>query len=429
MRALHLSTRLAGTDGVSLEAAKLARVLRDDFGFEPSFLAGEVETADGPAEEIPELHFRDPVAVSLGVRAFGGREVDATLEADLEARAAELAGWLREVIGRVRPDLLVLQNVWAVPMQLPLARALALVADESGLPCLSHEHDYPWERERFAACRVPEFLARNFPHHGTGVRHLCINQDARDALRARRNLRAVVLPNVLDWAVEAPTVHEGNRTFRAAIGIGDDRILFLQPTRVVPRKGIERAIDLLAARADPRDVLVIPHAAGDEGQAYLAFLTDHAERMGVDLRHVDDLVNDVPGRRDGRHLFGLADAYAHADFVTYPSLYEGFGNALLETIHARKPALVHRYPVYVRDIAPHGFDLVEIAGEITAEAVREVAHLLQDPERRRRATGHNARVAARHYSLEAMRRILAEELAALGFPPRGGARRAGSASA
>src|SRR5690606_602137 len=105
--------------------------------------------------------------------------------------------------------------------------------------------------------------------------------------------------------------------FRAAIGVAESRTLFLQPTRVVPRKGIERAIDLLAARNDPRDVLVIPHDAGDEGHAYLAFLKRRAEDAGVDLRHVADRVADARGARDGRRVFALGDAYAHADFVTY----------------------------------------------------------------------------------------------------------------
>jgi hypothetical protein len=47
-------------------------------------------------------------------------------------------------------------------------------------------------------------------------------------------------------------------------------------------------------------------------------------------------------------------SYAHADFVTFPSLYEGFGNALVEAMYFRMPTLVNRYSVYVSDIAPLG---------------------------------------------------------------------------
>lgn len=79
---------------------------------------------------------------------------------------------------------------------------------------------------------------------------------------------------------------------------------------------------------------------------------------------------------DGRKIYTLCDACPHADFVTYPSLYEGFGNALIETVCFRKPALVNRYSVYVDDIVPCGFQFVEIDGAITDEAVTAVRDLL-----------------------------------------------------
>lgn len=416
MRALHLSTRLAGTDGVSLEAFKVAHVLRRDFGFEPAYVAGELDPRDAVATAvIPEMHFRDPVAADLGRRAFASEEADPELERALDARAAWLAERLDAVLERVRPDLLVVQNVWAVPMQLPLARAVADAVAARGLPCLSHEHDYPWERERFVRTRVPGFLASYFPFHSDGVRHLCINSEARDQLARRRGLEATVVPNVLDFDAEAPGVDAYNEDLREAIGVGPDRHLFLQPTRVVPRKGIELAVDLLARRDDARDVLVIPHEAGDEGHAYLARLRAEAEARGVDLRHIAGQVADRRGQREGRKIYALWDVYPHADFVTYPSLVEGFGNALLETVWFRKPAMVNRYPVYARDLAPKGFEFAEIEGRIRDQTLREVETLLTEPRARERATATNLRVAREHFSLRTLRDRLAPELRALGF--------------
>jgi hypothetical protein len=51
-------------------------------------------------------------------------------------------------------------------------------------------------------------------------------------------------------------------------------------------------------------------------------------------------------KADGRKIYSLADIYPHADFVTYPSLIEGFGNAFLEAIYFRKPLLMQRYDGY-----------------------------------------------------------------------------------
>ena len=66
------------------------------------------------------------------------------------------------------------------------------------------------------------------------------------------------------------------------------------------------------------------------------------------------------------------DAYLAADLITYPSLYEGFGNALIEAVFYGIPVLVNRYPVYDADIRPLGLRFVKVDGAITEETVAEV---------------------------------------------------------
>lgn len=414
MRALYLSTRLAGTDGVSLETGKLAKVL-ERLGFSTYYCAGELDEAGPPGALIPELHFRDPVAQALGERAFGSSEPDPTLERDLTERARFLKVRLAKVLDDYRPDLLVLQNVWAIPMQLPLAQALAELVSERALPTLSHEHDYAWERERFAVTRIPHYLATYFPFHAPTVRHLCINSLAQNELKRRRGLTATVIPNVFDFATPPPEPDAFSADFKQAIGLSEHQRLILQPTRVVPRKGIELAIDLLAELADPRNVLVITHHAGDEGLDYLRRLLRYAAERGVALAYVAELVDEFRGQVAGNKRYALWDTYPHADFVTYPSLIEGFGNALLETVYFKKPALVNRYPVYVADIAPKGFRFVEIDGQVTAHAVQAVAEILDNPSLGAAMAEHNYRLGAAHYSFEALQALITPELRALGW--------------
>jgi mannosylglucosylglycerate synthase len=148
-----ISTRLAGTDGVSLETHKLAAVLRQ-MGHEVFYCAGELD-GDVPGSLIPEIHFRDQVAMQLGERAFSGTSPDPELEAALAARAEELKRPLRQFLEQHQIDYLVAQNIFAIPMQLPLARALADLVRELGLPGLAHNHDLYWERERFLTNRIP----------------------------------------------------------------------------------------------------------------------------------------------------------------------------------------------------------------------------------------------------------------------------------
>lgn len=415
MKGLIFATRLAGTDGVSLESDKLANALRRR-GWAVVDVAGEL---DGPGSLLPEMHFRDPAAEALGARCFEGDPAapDPTLADDVRAHADGLLRHLRPVVAAERPDLLVVQNAWAIPMQLPLALALADLVAETGLPTLSHEHDYWWERERFARPKLPELLARCFPFDAPHVAHLCIHTAAAAQLRARRGLEARWLPNVMDFERPFGASDAFNADFREAIGLGGDRRLFLQPTRVVPRKGIELALDLLHGLGDPRDALVITHEAGDEGLDYLRELERRADALDVDLRLVADRVGTRRAHGPDGKRYAFEDAFAHADLVTYPSHYEGFGNALLETVAARKPALVNRYPVYARDLAPAGFRFVEIDGRVTDATVADVAALLADPDRVARDVAHNHAVARRRFGLDALDRVLDAALTDLGVQP------------
>ena len=165
----------------------------------------------------------------------------------------------------------------------------------------------------------------------------------------------------------------------------EDELFILQPTRVVPRKGVELAIELVRRLNEPgnrqrllgkESVLVITHHAGDEGWDYPHQLENQASEAGIRLVYVADRFAPTAGIREGEKIYALWDAYVHADFVTYPSFVEGFGNALLETLYFRVPALVNRYDVYAADIGPLGFDLVEIDGGITEAAVEDVIQVI-----------------------------------------------------
>jgi len=86
--------------------------------------------------------------------------------------------------------------------------------------------------------------------------------------------------------------------------------------------------------------------------------------------------------------------------ITFPSLYEGFGNALVESVYFGKPLLVNRYSVYETDIRPLGFRFIEIEGAITDEVVDEVNALLPDQDLRAANAKHNFELGRQHLSYE-----------------------------
>ena len=255
-------------------------------------------------------------------------------------------------------------------------------------------------------------VGQYFPPDLPSIRHLVINSLAQQALLEKKHLSAWLLPNVLDFEKPPPAPNSYVADLRQTLGLGPYDYLMLQPTRVVPRKGIVHAVELLQRLDDPRcKSLLLTHPAGDEGVAYLHDLQSQADKSGVTLLYVAQ--HFAPTRRTtpkGQKIYSLWDAYKVADFVTYPSLIEGFGNALLEAVYFRVPALVNRYPVYKADIASRGFDFVEIDGVVSIEAVERVARILHGTGDRQRMVEHNFTLGREHYSYRVAQATLVEVL-------------------
>ena len=132
-----------------------------------------------------------------------------------------------------------------------------------------------------------------------------------------------------------------------------------------------------------------------------------AEHHGVDLRFIHTRVGEVRTTdTEGRKTYTLDDAYAVADFITYPSLYEGFGNALLEAFYFRKPVLVNRYSIFVADIEPKGFEVIKMDGFITRDVVDHVRRVLDEEEYRNNMVNHNYELCKAFFSYSVLRRKL-----------------------
>jgi glycosyltransferase involved in cell wall biosynthesis len=407
MRIGIAATRLSGVDGVTFETAKWEIVL-ERMGHDVRLCAGDIDALRPDARLVPAMHFTYPQAARVTAAAFDPDSDASYVRREIERLAALLTPVLHDWIDGRRIDRLIVENAWAIPMQMPLGVALRRVVEETGIPAIGHHHDYWWERERFAECVVPEILEQAFPPDLPNVRHVSINSLAARELRERRGIDSRVVPNVFDFESPRPRRSPSvRRRLRHELGMNERGLLVVQPTRVVPRKGIELAIELVGRLGDPDAVLLITSPAGDEGLDYLVELERQAEKAGVRLRYAADRF--VPDDLEGqpiRPAHSLNDAYLAADLITYPSLYEGYGNALLEALFYGVPVVVNRYPVYVADIAPLGLKLIEIDGAITDATVEEVRSLLANRGRMRAVARHNFEIAQKQLSYRVLRRRL-----------------------
>lgn len=413
MRTGFISTRLNGTDGVSLEVEKWAIVLRR-MGHELFFCAGELGGYAAGGTLIPHLHFDHQSITSYSRRAFEpgpAQEDPHKLVDEIYAETDAIRGPLRSFIRTNKLDLIVVENALTIPMNLPLGIALTGLIAETGIQTIAHHHDFFWERQRYQSNALLDMLDTAFPAKLPTIQHVTINSIAQRRLKDRRHIDSLVIPNVHDFATPPPVIDSYNCDLRQTLGLAEDNLFILQPTRVIQRKGIEMALELVARLGLPRPTLFITHRAQDEGLQYWHWLKREAGVMGVDLRLIDHLIGTERTQINNHKIYSLWDAYPHADLVTYPSTYEGFGNALLEFVYFSRLAVVNRYPVYNADIEPLGFEFIELDGFVDDKAVQKTKELLNDPAQVQAMARKNYAIAQEHFSLELLEKKLKELLA------------------
>jgi glycosyltransferase involved in cell wall biosynthesis len=395
-----ISTRIAGTDGVSLETFKWYQVLERN-GFECFFFAGQLETPPECSFLEPKAHFEHPEIQEIQHDCFGKR----VRSPFLTSKVHELRGYLKSRLyafyDAFHPDFLIAENALAIPMNVPLGMAITEFIAETGIPTIAHHHDFAWERDRFLICAIQDYVHYAFPPTHPSIHHVTINSNASRQLSYRRGLSNVVVPNVFDFA-NPPQPSEKMEVLRESLGFKKDELFILQPTRVVPRKWIERAIELVYLMELPNPRLVISHKSGDEGSLYESRVKEYAKRLGVELIFIGGKVGAARCFKSNYDYdFTIDDVYQCADLVTYPSGYEGFGNAFVEAIYFKKPLVANRYSIFIEDIEPIGFDVVSFDGFVTHEIVEQVKAFLES-DVRMSSMEKNYRLGQAHLSYEVL---------------------------
>ena len=392
-----VSTRLAGTDGVSLETAKWASIFERK-GFTCFYFAGKCDRPPERSYIVDEAHFKHPDIREIHRNSFRLKKRSDHVSQRIHELRLKLKKHLYNFIRQFKIDLLVAENSLTIPLNIPLGLAITELISETGIPTIAHHHDFFWERQDFMTNAVWEYLNMAFPPHLPQIRHVVINSSADNQLSLRTGISSTVIPNVMDFDNPPEPIDDYASDVRKALGVEEDQLLILQPTRVVKRKRIELAIELVN-KLGKKAKLVISHASGDEGHDYECRVKEYACLMGVDTVFVSDIINERRGYTEsGQKIYTLNDIYPHADLVTYPSDFEGFGNAFLEAIYFRKPIVVNSYSIYSMDIKPKGFSAIEINGYITEKSVKHVEKILKDEELRKKMVDHNYEIATTSYS-------------------------------
>ena len=433
--------QLGLTDGVSLEVEKWKTVL-ERIGHQVQLFAGRFGADQGIL--VPELYHHTAIIEEINHNVLGLSHslTSKALGIRISEQKDKAKAALKKAIVDNGLDLLIVDNIWSVAMNIPAAIALREIQSELDLHAIAHHHDFYWEKRvkpDLGDPLVKEILDNDLPPNSADIKHVVINSLAQASLAGYKGLESTIIPNVFDFQAPDWVIDSYNQDFRQAIGLKEGDICVLQATRIIPRKGIELAIDLVAAlnathrraliqerclanggRFTPESKIVLVLAGynrEDLSGTYLQRLKEKADSLGVDLRHIDTMVGPERSRASGKKIYSFWDTYTIADLVTYPSLWEGWGNQLLEAFRAKLPVVLFEYPVYLEDIKDKGFevislgsvinsrdrlDLAEISTKILQGVADKCVDYLTDRQMREQLVDKNYRLAKQHYSYETL---------------------------
>ena len=411
--------RIGDVDGVALETEKWIKVLKD-MGHEIFLLSGryrkpilgkEYETL------IPGLSFFSPECEWEQDRAFFYPPDDPSELLEHLHRISD--GWAIRMFKWVmlnKIDVIVSENASALPSHLSMGMAIKKLVEHTGVRIVCHDHDYYWERGKRYATPFPEvekIVKETFPLQIPHAKHAVINTPSKKVLKEKFGMNGViVVPNVMDFDQPYGEVDEYNKDLLKSLGIEKGDIPIFQVTRIVGRKGIETALELLERFDNKRIKLVITGSAkDDERKGYYKKLIRIIKKRNLNGRVIfanRRILNDRGLTPEGEKIYCLADAYAHAAACTYFSNYEGFGNAFLEAVFSKTPIFVNNYkPVYWPDIGSKGFKTVMIEGnKLTDEAVAEAEKILHDKKLQKEIVEHNYNLGKLLFSFDTLQEKL-----------------------
>lgn len=406
-------TRIGGVDGVALETEKWIEVLKK-LGHKIHIITGQLEREIPNTELFEPLYLYSKISNTEQRMAFF-RPVhdDLRLEKYINKNVQVIENRLLKWILKNKIECLVSQNASCLPCHLSMGIAIANVIRDTGIKHVFHHHDFVWERKKryFTKSKfIKKKIAECFPPVDTKGKTVVINRYNQSGLKSRHGIRATLVPNVMDFNKKFARVDSYNKKFRQDLGFAEDDILLGQVTRIVERKGIETAIELVAKLNNPKVKLIITGYERDAEPGYVKKLRKLAKDLYISRQvfFIGKRVDHWRRMDDGKKVYSLSDVYAHLNACTYFSTYEGFGNAFVECILAKKPIFVNNYePVYWPDIGSKGFKTVQVEkSKLKNEHVEQVRKILENKKVYEKIVSHNFKLGKKHFSFQVLEKLL-----------------------
>lgn len=432
--------RAGETDGVSLEMDKW-KIILEKLGYNVIFIAGSKGVLNN-VEIIEELHYNDANNNKIVENAYvklHSFENDQALKDAIEKDAKSIEEKLIAIIESKAIDLIIVNNIFTLGWNLSAGIGFYNAIANSAVKCICHHHDFSWEREKYShpTCEfINDYIETYFPPKYPRIQHVVINNIAKKELFKRRGIESTVVPNVFDfeneWAID-----DYNADFRESFGIKNNDLIILQATRIVKRKGIELALDVVAelnarkhglvgkilynGQIFTDDSKIIFLMVGlNEDDSYFNQIMNYAHKKNIEIKWINEYIDHARSQTNNKKIYSLWDAYAHCDIVTYTSLLEGWGNQFIEALVAKKIIVSYQYPVFEMDILPLKFNtvdlgnrhlvkedgLAEVSTAIMFKASNKLIELILNKEKYVHTVTENYEIGKQNLSLNALEVLL-----------------------
>jgi len=261
----------------------------------------------------------------------------------------QIESYLRSQLNRF--DILIAHNVLTMHYNLPLTMALHRLADERFIRILAWNHDSPFFYDTYPPHLKDEqwaILRRRHQH----IDYIAISESRAEEFRRLFNTDETlkVIPNGIDpfrfFRLDDTTwqLIDEQDLFSA-------ELIMVQPSRLHPRKNIEKSIEVLKAFKD-RGVKakLLLTGAFDPHEKSTRTYYHRLNKLALSLGIRDELIVVADYTfRSGKKLpvarVIVRDLYLISDLLFLPSLQEGFGIPLLE-------AGMIKLPIACSDIPP-----------------------------------------------------------------------------
>lgn len=387
-----------GTDGVSLEIKKRTKILKR-LGVKPYTIAGE-----GNADFIvPEIGLNKRSIIRFNKYAFETSDAKRAkrLFSTLERKAEKK---LNAALDEINPKFIVVHNMFSLAYNLPASYALAKVIQERNIKTEAIHHDFWWDREifksnvSFVRDLMLDVLPPNIPQI---ISHVVINSIEREKLLKRRGIKAKVFGDLFEFE---STDGSSKETIKNLLKI-KEHVVFLQASRIVRRKAIEVAVDLVSEftrSSGKRAVLLLTNPPEKYVDAeYHNLIKEYARAKGVKF---------IEAYKKARNI-KFFEFYKIADFAVYPTIKEGFGNQFLEACYYKVLPIIFEYEVFRKDLKKEGYSyislgkryrivegLVRVPEKTITWAAKKALYYLRHPERYKEVVQRNYKIAEKYHS-------------------------------